>query len=130
MQRPISLSIVGWFLIVSAAFSLISVLMLPTNPIAVKMMEQSSLPLSAHMAIGAIGSIVIMASGYGVLKGFNWSRFLYVGWSILGFAISLATVPIMSVMLLGLIFVAVISFVLLRAAANAWFGRGAAATGE
>ena len=130
MQRPISLSIVGWFLIVSAAFSLISVLMLPTNPIAVKMMEQSSLPLSAHMAIGAIGSIVIMASGYGVLKGFNWSRFLYVGWSILGFAISLATVPIMSVMLLGLIFVAVISFFLLRAAANAWFGRGAAATGE
>ena len=125
-QRPISLSIIGWFLIVTSALSLLYMPFMLNNPIATRMYAQSPLPASAHLALGVIGGLITVACGYGILKGFNWSRFLYVGWSLIGFAISLATLPATSFILLGLAFFAVVVFFLFRPAANAWFNRSAA----
>ncbi len=111
-KRPLSLTIIAWLMILSAIFALYSSLTMSGNPIASKMLAESPLPLSAHIAFGAIGSLVTLACGYGVLKGFDWSRWLYVGWSLAGFVFSLLTVPIMSILAVSLIFFAVIVFFL------------------
>jgi hypothetical protein len=130
MQRPTSLTIIGWLLIVFAVFGVISQLTMQGNPIAQKMLAESPLPASAHMALGIVGAIVSAVSGYGILKGLNWSRFLYIGWSILGFAISFLTVPFTSILLLGVLTLAIFAFFLFRPAANAWFTGGAATVNE
>ena len=126
-KRPLSLTIIGWFMIISPLISLYSVLTLPTNPMAAKLYAQSPIPLSGHMAFGVIGAMVSVAAGYGVLKGYPWSRWLYVGWTIMALIFSLLTVQIVSIFILSVLFLAVIGFFLFRPAANAWFNRAAAA---
>lgn len=124
-QRPLSLSIIGWFLVVSGLFGSISILITRNNPIVLRVYEQSPLPLWAHFAFGGVGIVVIAACGYGVLKGLNWSRFVYVGWSVLAFAMSALTISVASLLIMSIAFFLVIVFFLFRPAANAWFTRTA-----
>ena len=126
-KRPLSLSIIGWFLVVSGVAGSIGLLTMRFNPAVMRVYGHSPLPLWAHIAFGVVGIIVTTACGYGVLKGLNWSRFLYIGWGIIGFVFSSVTVAVISIQLLGLVFFAVIVFFLFRPDANAWFNRAAAA---
>lgn len=130
MQRPTSLTIIGWLLIVFAAFGLISQLTMQNNPVAQQILAESPLPASVHIALGIVGALVSAASGYGILKGLNWSRFLYVGWSILGLAIALVTTPFTSILLISVVVIAIIAFFLFRSAANAWFAGDTTIAGE
>jgi hypothetical protein len=130
MQRPTSLTVIGWVLIAFGAFGLLGTMLLPANPVAVELMKQSPLPMSAHIAIGAIGALISVACGVGVLKGFAWSRLLYAGWVLISVAIALVSMPFSSVMVVGWLLQAVIIFFLFRPEAGAWFGRGPAAAGE
>lgn len=128
-KRPLSVSIIGWYLIAVGVLGAVSVLAMRNNPMMQRMYEHSPLPISAHIGIGVIGSIITAVCGYAMLKGHNWSRFVYVGWCVIGFVISLATVPFTSLLLLGLAFLAVIVFFLFRPDANAWFRRSVEASG-
>lgn len=130
MQRPTSLTIIGWLLIVFAVFGLIGQVTMQDNPVTQQVLAESPLPASFHMALGIIGSLISAASGYGVLKGLTWSRFLYIGWNILGLIIGLLTTPFTSILLISVVFLAVFAFFLFRPAANAWFGSEAAIASE
>src|SRR3954447_25391206 len=120
-ERPLSLTIVGWFLIVTGVLGVLGTLMVTSNPMAMQIYAQSPLPLSVHIGLGVVGTLISILCGYGVLKGLNWSRFLYAGWSLIGFAVSVLTIRVTSLLVLGLAFYAVIVFFLFRPAANAWF---------
>jgi hypothetical protein len=122
-QRPVSLTIIAWFLIVSAVISAFSSLSMGSNPMAAKILAQSPLPMSAHIAFALVGALLTLVCGYGILKGYDWSRWLYIGWSVLGFVFSFLTVPIISVIVIGVFFFLVIAFFLFRPAANKWFER-------
>src|SRR5690348_8988779 len=124
-KRPTSLTIIAWIMIISGVFALIGTFMQARNPIVVRMVAQSPLPMWAHIASGVIGGIVTLIAGYGVLKGYPWSRWLYVGWSIIAIIFSAVTVPIISILALSLLFLLVIGFFLFRPPANAWFNRAA-----
>ena len=113
-----------------AIFGLISQLTMQDNPVAQQILAESPLPASVHMILGIIGSIVGAVSGYGVLKGMNWSRFLYVGWSVVGMIIGLLTTPFTSIMVLSLVFLGVFAFFLFRPAANDWFNGQAVTASE
>jgi hypothetical protein len=128
-QRPVSLTIIGWFLIVTSGLGLLFMPFAFNNPMTTRIYAQSPLPASAHLTIGVIGGLITVACGFGILKGFNWSRFVYVSWSLIGFAISITTLPVKSMILLSLPFFAVIVFFLFRPTANAWFNRTAPAEG-
>lgn len=130
MQRPTSLTVIGWVLIIFGAFGVLGTLMLPANPVATVILKQSPLPLSAHIAIGAIGALISVACGYGVLKGLGWSRLLYVTWILISVLITLVTMPFSSLMVVGWVLQAVIIFFLFRPEASAWFGGGSAAASE
>lgn len=124
-QRPTSLTVIGWLLIVLGGLALLGMLMVAGNPVATQMLEQSPLPVSAHLAIGVIGGLISIACGYGVLKGLGWSRLLYTGWILVSVAITLATMPFTSLMVFGWVIQAIIIFFLYRPEAGAWFGQGA-----
>ena len=130
MNRPTSLTIIGWLLIVMGIFGLISQLTMQDNPAVQQVLAESPLPASVHMILGIIGAIVGLVSGYGVLKDMNWSRYLYMGWSVVGLIIGLLTMPFTSIMLLSLVFLGVFAFFLFRPAANDWFNGQAVTAGE
>jgi phosphoglycerol transferase MdoB-like AlkP superfamily enzyme len=124
-KRPTSVTAIAWITIISGLIGFYGVLMQPRNPVAARLIAQSPLPMSVHMAFGGIGAIVTLVAGYGMLKGYPWSRWLYVGWGIVALIFSLVTVPIISILAVSLLFILVIAFFLFRPAANAWFRRAA-----
>ena len=126
MQRPTSLTVIGWLLIVFGLFGLVGQMMGASNAAAQQMLAESPLPASVHMAMGLVGAIIGLACGYGVLKGLNWSRYLYIGWGIIALIFGLFTTPFTSILLLSVLILAVFAFFLFRPAANAWFTGGSA----
>lgn len=121
--RPTSVTVIAWIIIISALFSLYGITTMTRNPIAARMLAQSPLPLSVHVGFAVVGSAVTLVAGYGVLKGYPWSRWLYIGWGVLSLVFSLITVPVISVIVVTLLFLIVMAFFLFRPAANNWFNR-------
>lgn len=120
-KRPLSLTIIGWFLVVTSLFSLYSVLTMGSNELAMRMLDDMGVSLRFQQAMGVIGTIIALVSAYGIFKGLPWSRVLYVGWGIIGLAIGFFTSPMRSVLILSLIFLAVIAYFLFRPTADRWF---------
>lgn len=120
-KRPLSLTIIGWFLVVTSLFSLYSVLTMGSNELAMRMLDDMGVSLRFQQAMGVIGTIIALVCAYGIFKGLPWSRVLYVGWGIIGLAIGFFTSPMRSVLILSLIFLAVIAYFLFRPTADRWF---------
>jgi hypothetical protein len=126
-KRPTSLTVIAWIIIIGALFALYSSFTLTSNPYASRMLEQSPFPVSVHVGFSVLGAILTAIAGYGVLKGYPWSRWLYIGWSIVSLVFALVTVPIISVLVISVLFLIVVVFFLFRPAANDWFSRVASA---
>ena len=120
-KRPLSLTIVGWFLIVVSLFGFYGIATMGSNPVMMKMIEQSHMSLLFQQAWGTIGCIVTLICANGILKGFPWSRVLYVGWGIIGLVVGLYTSPMKYTALVSLVFLVVISAVLFSLRGNEWF---------
>jgi hypothetical protein len=86
-KRPLSMTIIGWFLIVFSLFGLYGILTMGSNPVAMKMLEQAHISLLFQQVWGVINCIVTLICAYGILKGQPWSRVLYVGWGIVGIVV-------------------------------------------
>lgn len=125
-KRPLAVTIIGWFLILTSLFGLFSTLTMSSNPLVTEVLANSPLPASVHQAIGIASAVVALVCGYGILKGFNWARFLYLAAGVLGLVFNLATVPMISVIVMGIVTLGVIAFFLFRPEANAWFNRSGA----
>jgi len=67
------------------------------------------------------GLLITLVCGIAMLKGQNWARLLYVGWSIIGFIIGMATSPMKALMIPGVIVFLVVAFFLFRPKANEYF---------
>jgi hypothetical protein len=120
-KRPLSLTIIGWFLIVTGLFTIYSVLRMGSNPIAMKIIEQMHVSLLFQQVMGALGVIVALACAYGIFKGLPWSRVLYVAWGIISLGISFFTSPVKSIVILSVLFLMVVAYFLFRPAADRWF---------
>lgn len=122
-KRPTSISVIAWILIVTGGISLISSTVMINNPIARDMMAKSPIPISIQYAMMYVGLLISITSGVGMLKKQNWSRFLYVIWSAIGFLISLLTSPMKMALIPGLIFFIIIAIFLFRPGANKYFSK-------
>lgn len=120
-KRPLSLTIIAWFLIVLTLIGLIGVATMGSNAAAMKMLDQMHISLRFEQAWGVLGAIVNLACAYGILKGQPWSRVLYVVWGIIGLVVGFYISPMKYVVVLSLIFLIVISIFLFSAKANDWF---------
>lgn len=120
-KRPTSISVIAWILIVMAGVSLISTSAMINNPVAEELMAKSSVPVTVQYVLSYIALAITFVSGIAMLKGLNWSRYLYVIWSFIGFTFSLATSPMKVALIPGFVIFLVIAFFLFSAKANAFF---------
>jgi hypothetical protein len=132
-KRPISITIVGWLLVLSAVLSLLSMWMTYSDPAVQAGMERTGSSPAMPIALGVLGAIVTIVAAYGILKGMNWGRILYTGWAVIGIVAMLIMGPLTNATVVGIVLMLILLFFLFRPAADAWFGRsyfGRRSTGE
>ena len=122
-HRPLSVSIVGWFLIVTALLSLILLPYTLSNSDVLATMDKGGLPGNVQLGISLAGSLVTLLCGFFILKGRDWARLAIVAWVLLGIGLGLATSAYRPVLLISLLYLLVLAFFLFRPAANRFFGR-------
>jgi len=128
-ERPKSVAIISWLLIIAGGISVISSLAMMNNEVAKELMTQSKLPLPVQYAMQATGLLVMIVCGLSMLRGKAWARTTYVAWSAVGIVIGFATSPFTVTLIPGVLFFLVVTFLLYRPAANAFF-RGQSAAGH
>jgi hypothetical protein len=121
MKRPTSVSVIAWILIVMSGISLLTSTVSLNNPMARELMAKSLLPVPLQFVMLYVGLLITIVSGIAMLKGQNWARFLYVGWSAIGFVIGILTSPMKAAMIPGLVVFAVLTFFLFRPKPNEYF---------
>jgi hypothetical protein len=121
MKRPTSVSVIAWILIVTSGISLLTSTVSLNNPMARELMAKSLLPVPLQFVMLYVGLLITIVSGIAMLKGQNWARFLYVGWSAIGFVIGILTSPMKAAMIPGLVVFAVLTFFLFRPKPNEYF---------
>lgn len=119
--RPTSVTVIAWILIVMGGISLISTTAMVNNPMVRELMSKSPIPIPIQYAMTYVGLLIMITCGVAMLKACNWARFLYVVWSAIGFVIGIVTSPMKAAMIPGLVFLAVVTFLLFRPKANEYF---------
>jgi len=125
--RPTSVTVVAWLLIIIASANLVATLAMTGNPVVLQMARQSALPIWLQYVLQAMGLVVVLVASVGMLKGRGWSRYLYVGWSLAGLLVALATSPMKWLVLPGAVMLAIVTYVLFRAPAARYFAQAGAA---
>jgi hypothetical protein len=120
-QRPLSLTIIAWFLVITGLFGLYGVLTIGSNEAVLQMVEANGGSVRAQQVMGVVGCLVSAVCSYGIFKGLPWSRVLYVAFGIVSLIFNLLTGAALSMTILSAAFVALIAFFLFRPAANEWF---------
>lgn len=129
-QRPTSLTVIGWIFIVLGGLSAVATIFTYNSPEVQAIMEESPLSVPTQYAMMIAGLVVSIAAGIGILKGQNWARYLYVGWSLIGFAVTIATSPLTVSMIPGLILFLIFVIFLFRPKANEYFTQRSAFAGD
>jgi hypothetical protein len=120
-ERPTSVTVIAWILIILGGISIITSTISLNNPMAKELMAKSPIPVSAQIIMMYAGLLVSIVSGIGMLKGHNWARLLYVIWGAIGFVISLLTSPIKVALIPGFVVFVIIVFFLFRPIAQQYF---------
>jgi len=126
MERPTSVTIISWILIVLGALGVLVAALMSNNPDVMEQMAKSKLGAGNQQIIGIVSSVVSIVSGYGMLQGKNWGRLLYVISTVIGIALNFYAMPMGGAEYLAIAIFVVVLFFLYRPAANAWFNRGGA----
>ncbi len=120
-KRPTSITVIAWILIAMGGISLITSAIMINNPVARDLMSKSPIPIPVQYVMSYVGLLIMIVSGVAMLKGFNWARFLYAIWIVIGFVVGIATSPMKAAMIPGLVVFGVSAFILFRPKASAFF---------
>jgi len=120
-NRPRSVTIIAWVLIVLGGISLITTTLMLDNPQARELMSQNLLPIPLQYAMTYISLLIMLISGIAMLKGRNWGRYLYVIATGLSFLIGVVTSPMKAALIPGFVLFVIVCFFLFRAKANEYF---------
>ncbi|MGC4081650.1 MAG: hypothetical protein QM736_05930 [Vicinamibacterales bacterium] len=122
-KRPVSITVVGWFLMVTSVISLFSTLVALRNAQVHELMAQVSIPLPVQFAMMFVGLGVNGTCGFCLLRAQRWARILYVGWSVVGLLVGVLTSPMRWALVPGAVVFVVITVLLFLPNANAYFAR-------
>jgi hypothetical protein len=120
-NRPTSITIISWILIIIGAIALISTPVMTNNPSARELMAKNPIPIPIQYAIGYAGLLIRIVCGIAMLKGKNWARCIYIIWGLVGFIIGMTTSPMKIALIPGLLLLGAIAFFLFHPEANAYF---------
>jgi len=119
--RPKSVAFVSWFLIGTGAVSVITTLATWNNQLREELMAKSALPPSVQIAMQATGLLVMIVCGVSMLRGKHWARTTYVAWNVVGLLVGLVTSPFKMMLIPGAVFFLIVTYLLYRPPANAFF---------
>ena len=132
MNRPTSITVIGWILIVFGVFGLLSVLVilaLKDNPIMQQSMTVIPVALPVQIARGVVGVAVTFACGIGVLRRQNWARFLYVGWKLTTLVYFFIVSPFSPLLTIpSIVFFLILTYFLFEPTATRYFADAAPAS--
>jgi hypothetical protein len=120
-KRPLSLTIIAWLLIALSLLGVAGAFTMGSNPAMTKALEQMHMSLGAYQAWVGLSTIVTLICCYGFLKGYPWSRVLYIVWGIIGLVVSFYISPMKAAIAISLVVLLVVAFFLFRENANDWF---------
>lgn len=122
-NRPKSVPIIAWYLIIMAFITLLGFVLASLNPKYPEIIRKSLIPVSELYVMLFAGIFIPVISGVGLLKGRGWSRFLILTWDMAMIIITLTTSPIKINITYNpnLIELVLISFFLFRPKANEYF---------
>jgi cytochrome c-type biogenesis protein CcmH/NrfG len=121
-SRPIGASIVTWILIVASALSLLSTFLAASSPDYNATLAKNRLPVTIQKLSGLIGLLVLFVSALFMRDGVAWARWLFLGYSVLGFVITIVNMGFTLKVLVGLLLYVVFAVVLLEKNSSAFFG--------
>lgn len=120
-NRPLSVTIVGWVLILYGLLNAVGLAMAMNRPGADAIWSLSTMSVGLQQFIGFAGIAVSLIAGIGALKRQNWTRWLFIVWNIATLGLVLASEPRFLLVLPSLVIFVLIVFFLFRRPANAWF---------
>jgi len=133
-ERPRSITVIGWILIVMGGTSLIRTTLNLHNPRTNEVMIRFLMSLPIMYAFSYVGLLISLVCGIGMLKARNWARFLWVVWSVVSLVFACVnfsgsplpffkwgTLPGNIMLFLSLAFPLVIAFSLFSPKANEYF---------
>lgn len=121
--RPRSVTVISWILIVLGVLGFVSTIAMQNDATALELMGKSPIPIPVQIALNYLGLVVTIVSGAVMLKGWNWGRLLYIGWSAVSFMIGIITSPVKWALIPGLVIFLVLAFFLFRPKANEYFSK-------
>lgn len=131
MKRPLSLSILGWFIIIFNAFGMLcAAYIVHGMPLEMDDWSWTSLDPWKLAGLGILCELVLILAGSAILRGRFWGRSLYVGVTILDLVFGViiqrfffGLYPSLLTLAPKIAIFAVASFILFRPAARSYFHR-------
>lgn len=120
-SRPTSITIIGYYLIVSGALVPISILYVLVDARAVEYMKMVRMPMSIQYINMFLKVLITLGCGIGLLKGKNIARFVFLAWNVIGFLVALFTIPAKMLLVPGMVFFLVLMIFLFSPKANRYF---------
>jgi hypothetical protein len=123
-KRPLSVTILCWFLLISNSLALLEIVYLKITNIVMfeeSIKKLSSLPFQVQLGLTVVSLVANAIFALAMLKRKNWGRIFYVIFNICMVCISLITTTNKAMLLPGIIFLIVITFFLFRPKANLYF---------
>jgi hypothetical protein len=123
-ERPLSVTVISWYFIVSAGTSLFFLLAGLNNPATKAMItinqKLSSNSMISQLCVWFVGLVISVLCGIMMLNRKNWARRLYVIWGPIGIVLGFVTSPYIHV-IYGIIFFVICTILLFRPKANEYF---------
>jgi len=117
-DRPLIITIVGWWLIVTAITTAYSIYYISSYD-EVPVWGDTSVGAVWIIIFNVINGIVYLASGYGILNGKSWGRTVYLIYTPLSILVSaIAFQNEQSIIIIGLLYFSLIAFFLIRKDSN------------
>ena len=119
--RPTSVTVISWFIIVSAIMALAQGIWGMFDPLTQDVMKSASLPISVQYGLMFAGVLVSVSCSIAMLKGKGWGRSFWVSWSSVSIVVGLVVSPVPAVILPGLVLFLVAAVFLYRPAVSSYF---------
>ncbi|MEW6624949.1 MAG: hypothetical protein AB1420_17805 [Bacillota bacterium] len=120
-KRPLSVSFIAWYIILSNAFSLASTFTLLRNPEIRDAFSSMGMSPTLLLSLSLVSAVIVVALGIAILSGFNWGRIAYLIYYPVTTLAFWKILSLPNTHLNGLILYIVILFFLTRRPANEFF---------
>ena len=123
-RRPTSVTVVVGLLL---ALTVVSGALLPffwSESAVADLARHSAIPVGVHLGWSIVYTAVLLVSAFGMLRGRDWARWLYVVSSVVGTLEAFAVAQYYAMQMPGVVLLMLSFFVLFRPAANRYFARG------